>query len=112
MKLNWTMRVALGAGALAAVGMLSTPARSDDKAAATYKQKCASCHGPDGKGQTPAGKAMKVRSFADPDTQKMSDEELAEVIEKGKGKMPKYGASMKPDEIKAMVAYIRTLGKS
>jgi mono/diheme cytochrome c family protein len=33
------------------------------------------------------------------------------VIEKGKGKMPKYGASMKPEEIKAMVAYVRTLGK-
>jgi len=112
MKLNWTMRVALGAGVLAAMGMLSATARSDDKAAATYKQKCASCHGPDGKGQTPAGKAMKVRSFADPDTQKMSDQELAGVIEKGKGKMPKYGASMKPDEIKDMVAYIRSLGKS
>jgi len=39
-------------------------------------------------------------------------QELADVIEKGKGKMPKYGASMKPDEIKDMVAYIRTLGKS
>lgn len=112
MNLNWMTRIAVGAGIVAVAGMLCAPARSDDKAAATYKQKCASCHGPDGKGETPAGKAMKVRSFGSPDTTKMSDEELAEVIEKGKGKMPKYGASLKPDEIKGLVAYIRTLGKS
>jgi mono/diheme cytochrome c family protein len=111
MNLNWMTRIALGAGIIAVAGMLSLPAKSDDKAAATYKQKCAACHGPDGKAETPAAKAMKVRSFADPATVKMSDAELADVIEKGKGKMPKYGASLKPDEIKAMVAYIRTLAK-
>ena len=54
---------------------------------------------------------MKVRSFASPETAKVPDQELAEIIERGKGKMPKYGASMNPDEIKAMVAYIRTLTK-
>lgn len=111
MNKNWTFRIVLGAGVLAAMGMLSVPARSEDKSAATFKQKCASCHGPDGKGETPAGKAMKVRSFADADAKKMSDQELADAIEKGKGKMPKYGASMKPEEIKAMVAYIRSLAK-
>lgn len=111
MNVNWMTRIALGAGILAVAGMLSAPARSDEKSAATFKQKCASCHGPDGKAETPAGKAMKVRSFADPETKKMSDQELADIIEKGKGKMPKYGASLKPDEIKAMVAYIRTLAK-
>ena len=111
MNRNWITRIALGAGIIAVAGMLSAPARSDDKAAATYKQKCVSCHGADGKGETPAGKAMKVRSFADPETKKMSDQELADIIEKGKGKMPKYGASLKPDEIKDLVAYIRALAK-
>ncbi len=32
-------------------------------------------------------------------------------IEEGKGKMPGYGKSLKPDEIKDMVAYIRSLAK-
>ena len=108
-RLTWTA-LTLSAGVLLAT-MFSEQVRSDDKSAAVYKQKCASCHGPDGKGDTPAGKATKVRSFADPEVVKMSDEELAEVIEKGKGKMPKYGATLKPDEIKAMVAHIRTLVK-
>lgn len=95
------------------VAALVLPAgvRPDDKSAATYKQKCVACHGADGKGETPTGKALKVRSFASPETAKMSDEQLATVIANGKEKMPNYGASLKPDEVKALVAYIRTLGK-
>ena len=111
MKLNWTIRMAATTGLLVVLGMIANTARSDDKSAATYKQKCVACHGADGKGETPTGKALGVRSFASPEVAKMSDQELADAIEKGKGKMPKYGASMKPDEIKALVAYIRTLGK-
>ena len=111
MRFTWKMGTIVGASVLAGVGMLCVPAKSEDKSAAAYKQKCISCHGVDGKGDTPAGKAMKVRSFASPETAKMSDQELADIIEKGKGKMPKYGASMNSDEIKAMVAYIRTLAK-
>jgi mono/diheme cytochrome c family protein len=111
MKIKLGVRIVLGAGVLAAIGALCAPSRSDDKSAATFRQKCATCHGPDGKADTPAGKAMKVRSFASPEIAKMTDEQLADIIEKGQGKMPKYGASMKPEEIKAMVGYIRTLAK-
>ena len=108
---NWTLRFALGTCALAAVGLLSAPVKSDDKSAALYKQKCAVCHGADGKGDTPAGKNTKVRSFSDPEIAKQSDNELASVIEKGKNKMPAYGKSLKPDEIKAIVGFIRSLVK-
>ena len=108
---NWTMRFALGTGALAAVGLLSAPARADDKGAALYKQKCAVCHGADGKGDTSAGKNTKVRSFSDLEIAKQSADEFASVIEKGKNKMPAYGKSLKPDEIKSIVAYVRSLVK-
>jgi mono/diheme cytochrome c family protein len=86
-------------------------AHAADDAASLYKTKCAACHGADGKADTPTGKAMKVRGFGDPAVAKMSDDELAAVIDKGKGKMPGYGKSLKPDEIKAMVAYVRSLAK-
>lgn len=105
------VRCVLAAALLVGAVVLSTAARPDDKSAALYKQKCVACHGADGKAETPAGKSMGVHSFQDPETVKMSDQELADIIEKGKGKMPKYSSSLKPDEIKAMVAYIRTLGK-
>jgi mono/diheme cytochrome c family protein len=111
MRSNWAMRLSVLAAVIAATAVLSMPAKSEDKSAAVYKQKCAACHGPDGKGDTPVGKSAKVRSFGDPDVGKQSDDELASVIEKGKNKMPAYGKSLKPEEIKALVAYIRTLAK-
>ena len=111
MRQNWKARMTACLALLMTAGSLVMPARSVDKSAATYKQKCVACHGADGKGDTPTGKALGIRSFASAETTKMNDQELADIIEKGKGKMPKYGSSMKPDEIKSMVAYIRTLGK-
>ena len=77
--------------------------------AAVYKAKCASCHGPDGKGETATGKAMKLRSLASADVQKTSDADLTKVISDGKGKMPAYKGKLSADEIKALVAFIRTL---
>lgn len=86
-------------------------ARADNKSAATYKAKCAACHGADGRGDTPAGKSTKVRSFTNADVTKASDDDFAGIIEKGKGKMPGYAKSMKADDIKEMVAYIRSLAR-
>ena len=111
MTRNWILRVAFGMGTVALASMLCIPARPDEKSAGTFKQKCASCHGTDGKAESPAGKALKVPSFASAETKGKSDKELGDVIANGKGKMPKYGASMSADEIKAMVAYVRELGK-
>ncbi len=85
--------------------------RAEDKTPAIFRQKCAACHGPDGKAQTAAAKNLGVKSFADPAVAKMSETDLSAAIEKGKGKMPAYGKSMTADDIKAMVAYIRALGK-
>ena len=111
MKTKSTSKIICLAIIVAAPVLLSARTRADDKSAATYKAKCVTCHGADGKGDTPAGKSTKVRSFADPEVVKASDDDLAGIIEKGKGKMPGYGKSLKPDEIKDMVAYIRSLAK-
>ena len=58
---------------VAGLALWSTPAAADD-AAATYKAKCAMCHGADGKGDTPVGKKMGIRDLTSADVQKMSDE--------------------------------------
>lgn len=80
-------------------------------AEATYKAKCAGCHGPDGKGNTPAGKMIGTHDFASPEVQKMSDADLAGIISMGKNKMPSYAKTLKNAEIKDLVSYIRELGK-
>jgi cytochrome c6 len=103
-------RVVVAAIVLAALVFLSAPAKADNTAEATYKAKCAMCHGPDGKGQTATGKTMKAGDFASPDVQKMSDEDLSEAISKGKGKMPAY-KTFTADQVKDLVAYVRAFGK-
>ena len=85
--------------------------RAQGTAEATYKAKCAGCHGPDGAGSTPAGKAMKVRDFHAPEVQKETDAELTDIISNGKNKRPKYSDKLKDTEIKDLVAYVRALGK-
>jgi mono/diheme cytochrome c family protein len=75
-----------------------------------FKSKCAMCHGPDGTGSK-MGKTMGAHDFTAPEVQKMSDAELTETIANGKNKMPKYADKLKPEEIKGLVAYIRTLKK-
>jgi mono/diheme cytochrome c family protein len=79
--------------------------------AATYKAKCSACHGADAKGETPVGKKMGIKDLASPEVQKMSDDELTAVIGDGKNKMPSYKKSLKPEQIKELVGYIRSLAK-
>ena len=97
---------------VAAAVLLCARTRADDKSAATYKAKCATCHGADGKGDTPAGKKVGVHDFASDEVQKQSDNDLGQIIFKGKNKMPAYESKLKPEEVKDLIAYIRKLGKS
>ncbi len=63
------------------------------------------CHGAD-------GKKAAGHDFSSADVQKESDAALTAVITDGKApKMPKYADKLKPEEIKGLVAYIRTLKK-
>ena len=89
---------------------LTASMRADD-AASTFKAKCAGCHGPDGKGNTAAGKAVGAHDFASSDVQKMSAADLAGIISMGKNKMPAYAKTLKDPEITNLVTYVRSLGK-
>ena len=79
--------------------------------AAIYKAKCAMCHGPDGAGQTPMGKNMKLRDLRSAEVQKQTDAELTKWIADGKGKMPAYKGKLTPADIDALVGYIRSIKK-
>jgi mono/diheme cytochrome c family protein len=96
------------ATALAVVLALPVSAHSQSSAD-LFKSKCAGCHGADGTG-TAMGKKMGAHDFTTADVQGMSDAQLTNIITNGKGNMPKY-ASLKPEDIKGLVAYIRTLKK-
>jgi mono/diheme cytochrome c family protein len=76
-----------------------------------YKGKCATCHGPEGKGETPVGKATKARDLCSEEVQKETDEEWTAIVVKGKNKMPAYDKKLTDAEIKDAIAYIRSLCK-
>jgi mono/diheme cytochrome c family protein len=103
-------RALLAAAAVALIALWNTALVAQD-AAGLYKAKCSACHGADGKGDSPMGKKMGLRDFASPEVQKSSDDELTAIIADGKDKMPSYKKSLKPEQIKELVGYIRSLAK-
>jgi mono/diheme cytochrome c family protein len=57
------------------------------------------------------GKKFGLRDLASPEVQKLTDDELNTIIADGKDKMPSYKKSLKPEQTKELVAYIRSLAK-
>lgn len=78
---------------------------------ATYKAKCAMCHGGDGTGDTPIGKNMKLRSLKSPEDIKLTDADLFKDTKTGVGKMQGYAGKLTDAQIQDVVTYIRTLQK-
>lgn len=76
-----------------------------------FKQRCGGCHGLDGKAQTSIGKNLKMRDLTSPEVQKQADAELIRIISNGQGRMPAYELILGGEGIKAVVGYIREMGK-
>jgi mono/diheme cytochrome c family protein len=105
------VRHLLGVALVGAIAVSGATVSHAQDGAATYKAKCASCHGADGAGATPAGKAMKALPFKSPELVSASDADLIAATKNGKGKMPAYTGKLTDAQIKDVVAYIRTLQK-
>jgi cytochrome c553 len=105
------------AAVIAVLGFAATSTVSAAEAKDIWKEKCAKCHGEDGKGQTKMGQKLGIKDFTDAKTQDgFKDEEAVKAIKEGlKDKEDKL--LMKPieglsdDEVKSLVAYVRTLKK-
>jgi len=102
------MRFIMAMTGLVLLGTLPVAAAGPD-GAALYKSKCTMCHGADGAGQTPTGKAMKLRDLRAAEVQKQTDVELTKIIAGGKGKMPPFGKQLSMADIQALIAHVRTL---
>lgn len=110
----------LAALLLSAVLPRPAGAEVDKKTLRTWKAKCASCHGEDGKGTTDQGKKMGVRDmttaeFAKETTDAKMTDAIANGVKQTKdGKvqqMEAYKDKLKPEEIAAQVAYVKTFRK-
>ena len=92
-----------------AIVLASSGAAFGADAAALWSQHCASCHGKDGSGNTTMGKKLGVKDYSK--DQGFSDAEATNVIKNGKGKMKSYKDKLSDAEVKALVAYVRSLKK-
>jgi cytochrome c6 len=98
--------------AIVSIGMFfSIASARAQSGSATYNSKCAMCHSADGSGSSPAGKSMGAIPFKSAALIKASDADLIAATTNGKGKMPAYTGKLTAPQIKALVAYIRTLQK-
>ncbi len=101
--------------ALAGITLASLALAAD--ADANWKEKCMSCHGADGQGDTKMGKKLKVRSMTDAEFQaSFTDADAVKAVKEGV-KDATGKVKMKPiegladDEITALVAHVRSLKK-
>jgi mono/diheme cytochrome c family protein len=76
-----------------------------------YKSRCAACHGAHGMGDTMIGNNLKIRNLASDEVQKRSDDELFNIISKGRNRMPAFDRKLSPDQIRELVKHIRSLKK-
>ena len=102
--------------AFSLLAVLPLSARAAD-AKANWTKDCVQCHGPDGTANTKMGKLLNAKNLTDPKVQaSFTDAEAAEAIkngvkENGKMKMKAFGDKLSDDEVKALVAYVRSLKK-
>jgi len=86
-------------------------------AKANWAANCAQCHGKDGKADTKMGQQLNAKDLTDAKVQAaFSDAKATESIkngvkENGKTTMKAFAGKLTDDEIKALVAYVRTLKK-
>lgn len=105
--------------ALAVFSLSFSAQAADKKIERLFGSKCGSCHGKDGKAQTEKGKKMAMRDIASPEFQKVSDADMKKAILEGlkhekdgvKQEMDGYKDDIKPEEVDALVAYMREFAK-
>ena len=96
------MKRILAAFAILSLAGAAGAAVADD-AATLFSQKCASCHGKDGKG-TSVGQKMGAKDLA---ATKLSEADIEGVISNGKGKMTAYKEKLSADQIKSLAKYVK-----
>ena len=89
------------------------PSAHAEDVAEVWKAKCKSCHGDDGKAKTKMGQKESIVDMSQPAWQQaQTDADIREMIADGSPrnrKMKPYKDKLSPQQIDALVGYIRTM---
>lgn len=114
MKTNTSNRIV---AVLAVTSALMIAAAQAADVKENWENNCAKCHGADGKGQTKMGRQLGVKDYTDAKVQEgMKEDEMLRRTKDGlkegsKEKMPAYKEKLSEQEIKDLIAFVRTLKK-
>lgn len=88
--------------------------KSSTQTTALFNERCARCHGEDGRGQTVIGRMVGAPNFADEGWWKdeKNERRFTRSIIEGKGEMPAFGKKLSRSEIKALAAYVKSFRKT
>jgi cytochrome c553 len=116
MKSTYLLKTLLASAALLVAAQSSAPAADVQE---NWTKNCGSCHGKDGRGQTKAGRMAEVKDLSDAAVQgAFTDEQAFKQIKEGlkdksgeKFRMKPFADKLTDQEIKDLVARVRTLKK-
>jgi mono/diheme cytochrome c family protein len=97
-------------------GTLCWTATADD-GTDLWNASCAACHGKDGKGQTMMGKKLAIKDLTDAGVQTaLTDDQAVKDIKEGVSqdgtvKMKAFADKLSDDQVKALVAKVRSFKK-
>lgn len=100
--------------AIGCVGLIPTSATSTKVAepsaaelASLYGTHCASCHGGDGRANTPKGRDTDADDLTTSKVQNMSTSKMTRIIKNGKGDMPGFAKKLTAAQIAAIVQHVK-----
>jgi len=89
----------------------ATSTKDPADGASIFQRNCTMCHGPEGKGNA----SLKTPDFTDPKVQaSLTNQQMLEIITNGKKgtMMPAWGTKLSAEDIRAVQAYVRSLGSA
>ncbi len=109
---TWIKYITLAIAILGSASVFAADAKTN------WGKECSKCHGPDGKGQTRMGRQSGAKDYTDAKVQdELDDAKASKQIKEGmkdkagKEKMKAYGEQLSDDEIKALIAHMRSFKK-
>lgn len=107
------MRPITIASVVIVLAVFQMPLAAED-AAALFNLNCAPCHSKDGRARTPAARKLGVKDLT---LSTLPDDEIARQIRDGrkgpdgKHQMPSFGDRLSPEQVKALIQYVKEFRK-
>lgn len=89
-------------------------AATAERGRALFARHCASCHGPDGRGDGSAGRDLDPlpTNLHDPEISRRPDAQLFRQITRGRRPMPSFGRLLSEDDRWTLVAFVKSVAAS